>query len=226
MSVVEELVSQGFDVKNTKILAASPRRVENYYALGLRFVLKKDEKGRPSQHGWTAVTMKQAHRLKDLIDPVTNESYLMFAYVPLPADLLKKKQERLVDRVDVAFLTGLPAGAEEVEFNETLAKKSTREQDSFVKIEMEQQSKGFHEESDDSAIMDKDDFIEVEKSGRVVEERTQSDVEQDGMTTATAIERKELQFKTVAELKIMIKDMGMEIPKRVNKDELIEMIVG
>lgn len=216
-SVIEEFEKQGYQVQGTKILAASPRRVQRFHALGLNFVAIRDDKGKIIKRGWTAVTKQQAVRLKDVIDPVTEEPYLRFAYVPIPAEVLQKK-DKTVDKVELSELNGDKSGivdADDFEDQEVKVRKSSEDEeyeDEFDKIKEDQEEKLAAGESEEVAV----------KTEEVKDLESKSD-----SVTPGQVERAELKDKSLSELKkIVSEDLGLELPKNVSKEELIEMIAG
>lgn len=197
-TVVRELVKDGYDVREGKILSATPARVKNFSSMGMTFRCEHNAAGQIIKRGWTAVTKTQALRLKSVIDPDTKEPYLRFAYVPIPNDQLVPESER-IDDIDLQ----LDADLSDVALKPTLASPQSlkKAEDDFDALDNEQVTAAAP--------------VEVSKEDAPV------------VDAASNIERKELELKTLSQLKtIVTKDLGLELPKSATKEELIEMILG
>ncbi len=89
-----------------------------------------DSKGRVTKRHWQTVKKDQATTLAAIIDPSTSEPYLKFAYVPIPAELLKSAAQTSVDNIELTTIgdTG---------FESTTIGKSTLIDQSFASFEKE-----------------------------------------------------------------------------------------
>ena len=204
MTVIEKLKRDGFDIQDNKILCATPDRVKNFASCGKVFKCIKDQQGNIQKRGWTPVTKKEAIQLKTSIDPVTKRPYLKFAYVPIPKEQLQPESER-IDEIDLEFEGFKTSTTEEVPESTEPVKVATKDagDDSFAALENDQNT-----EANASAGNDENE-------------------DDDKGLTAEDLERRELSGKTVAQLKkIVTDDLGMELPKKVIKADLIEMIVS
>lgn len=214
--VIEQYKNQGYDVQGSKILAATPRRVERYSALGLSFVCQRDGKDRIVKRGWTAVTKSQALKLKTLIDPVTDEAYLRFAYVPIPTNILEGEKKK-VDQIDLADLNGKD-GIDEADLGSVARPlESVSVDEGQVEQTQDGQDAAF-------AKVSADQDRKLSSPAKVEKETEEKD---EASVTAEQVERAELKLKSIAELKKIVKDdIGLEVPKNASKEELIEIIVS
>lgn len=212
--VIEQLKAQGFDVQGGKILSATPVRVSSLNAMGLRFVAIQDAKGKIVKRGWTAVTKAQANKLKDVVDPVTKECYLRFAYVPIPDEWLKQEEKKIVDKIDLNELNKRTSGVEEVEMEDPIL--SPPELRAAEEEKTEEMDKEFDRIQSD---------VET-KLARGEELESTALKKEDKKLTSQELEREELKGKTVEELKAIILEIGLEVPSQTSKEELIELIAG
>lgn len=209
---VKTLEEAGYDIRDGKILSATPKKVGNLSALGMTFRF----------NNYRAVRPKDALRLKTLVDPVTKQPYLKFAYYPLPASALIPEEER-IEEIDVSLLLEKKAGIEPADIS--LPKKDGVDTSSLI-----------DGEDDESGVESTEEVESDEEAEGVDGESASSLSENDGAeeedssdepTSAEAIERKEYEAKTKVELQeIVEKDLGLVINKKETKAQLIDMILS
>lgn len=216
------LLKKGCDVRDGKLLMAATAMVENYStaAVPFSFQCKKDGEGFVTHRCWYPVTKKEVGVLKKCKDPYGNP-YLKFAWVP-------------VEKFHREGITG--EGLQEI----VLSEDQKLEQKGFAPADLEgpDVDPGKPVDLGEQKAEDLSGPVKVEgEPDQAPEEVTEAqaaaaDEEQDELEKAIAeptgvdAERKDLESKTIAELKGIVKDIGMETGKNPKKEELIEMILG
>ncbi|MEM7403532.1 MAG: hypothetical protein AAF310_05990 [Myxococcota bacterium] len=82
-----KLGQAGFVVKKETLLCASSHRAQSFWAPGassVPFRAALDGRNTVSGREWTPITHKEYERLAPLKEPLTGESHVLFAWMPLP----------------------------------------------------------------------------------------------------------------------------------------------